>query len=151
MYIPGGRKKSLQGLSENLGEMNSQSRSIICLSEQNMNFDSSLNFYPYYEELLRAKQKTKTVRLGDQTSKYPIGKSLILTCGWEPSETVEVARVEVLDCYSKPIRSLTDSDLEGESPDCVKVQAVPFVLSAIYKRVVSEDDIVTVIRWTYVG
>jgi hypothetical protein len=115
-----------------------------------MKLDSSLNFYPYYEELLRRKQKTKTIRLGDQTSKYTIGKHLTLTSGWNSTDIVEVGSIEVLDCYSKPIRSLTDSDLQGESPDCLKAQAVPFVLSAIYRRVVSEDDLVTVIRWTYV-
>jgi len=110
----------------------------------------TLNFYPYYRDLLRQKRKTVTVRLGDQTSRYQKGELLTLTCGWSGNDAVELGKIKVLDIYSASIGSLKDEDLNGESPDCLTVEALPYVLSAIYRKVVSEQDIVTVIRWAYV-
>lgn len=111
---------------------------------------ASLNFYPYYEKLLRERRKTKTIRLGEQTSRYPKEKLLTLTCGWTPRKASVLGQIKVLDSFSAPIRSLKDADLEGESPDCLRVEAIPYVLSAIYGKVVTEDEMVTVIRWAYV-
>jgi hypothetical protein len=112
--------------------------------------NGSLNFYPYYESLLKQKLKTKTIRLGDQTSKYHKGSIIKLTCGWNPQEAVLLGDVRIVEVLSEPIGALKDEQLDGESPDCQTVAAVPFVLSAIYRKVVTESDIVTVIRWTYV-
>jgi hypothetical protein len=109
----------------------------------------SLNFYPYYERLLRERQKTKTVRLGDQTSKYPKGVRLRLTCGWDSANAITVGHVRIADAYSTSIASLTNSDLEGKSPDLLTVAALPYVLSAMYRKVVIETNLVTIVRWTY--
>jgi hypothetical protein len=109
----------------------------------------TLNLYPYYEKLLREKRKTRTIRLGDQTSKYRRGQLFTLTCGWTPEQSSKLGKIRVLDVCSTQIKSLRDADLEGESPDCLRVAAIPYVLSAIYRKVVLENDIVTVIRWSY--
>jgi len=109
----------------------------------------TLNFYPYYEKLLKERRKTTTVRLGDQTSRYQKGELLTLTCGWAVNESVGLAKIKILDIRSAPVSSLKNEDLKGESPDCLTVEALPYVLSAIYRRVVSEHDTVTVIRWAY--
>lgn len=109
----------------------------------------TLNFYPYYEKLLKQRRKSTTVRLGDQTPRYKKGELLTLSCGWAVNESVELAKIKILDIRSAPISSLKDEDLKGESPDCRTVEALPYVLSAIYRRVVSEQDLVTVIRWAY--
>lgn len=111
---------------------------------------NTMNLHPYYEKLLREKRKTKTIRLGNQISKYEKGQLFALTCGWTPEQSSEVGKIRILDAYSTQIKSLKDTDLEGESPDCARVDAVPHVLSAIYRKVVSENDIVTVVRWAYV-
>jgi hypothetical protein len=110
----------------------------------------NLNFYPYYEQLLREKRKTRTVRLGDQTSKYRKGTMADLTCGWNPTDSMMLGQIRITDVFCVPIKSLKDVDLEGESPDCLSVAAVPFVLSAIYRKIVTQSDLVTVIRWDYV-
>ncbi len=115
-----------------------------------MSLVDSLNFYPYYEHLLKERRKTKTVRLGDQVSKYHNGAIVKLTCGWNPTDAVVLAKIKIMDVFSAPIASLKDEDLLGESPDCLTVVAVPYVLSAIYRKVVNESDVVTVIRWAYV-
>jgi hypothetical protein len=109
----------------------------------------ALNFYPHYEDLLRQKAKTKTVRLGDQTSRYHRGARLRLTCGWNAENAVECGNVEVDEVRAAPIRSLRNDDLVGESPDCLTVAALPYVLSAIYRRIVTESDVVTIIGWSY--
>ena len=112
--------------------------------------NGNLHFYPYYEDLLKERRKTSTLRLGDQTMKYRKGDLVKLTYSWNPQEAVMLGHVRIVDVFSVPIRSLKNEDLEGESPDCKTTQAVPYVLSAIYRKVVTEDDIVTVIRWNYV-
>jgi len=116
----------------------------------NLGSADSLNFYPYYEHLLREKRKTRTVRLGDQTSKYRKGTVVGLTCGWTATHAVVLGNIRIVDVFCVPIRSLKDTDLEGESPDCLSVAAVPYVLSAIYRKIVTDSDHVTVIRWDYV-
>jgi len=115
-----------------------------------MDLTTSLNFYPYYEKLLKEKRKTKTIRLGDCAAIYPKERLLTLTCGWTPRKASVLGQIKVLDAFSKPIKLLRNEDLKGESPDCLTVEAIPYVLSAIYRKVVTENDIVTVIRWAYV-
>lgn len=112
--------------------------------------NDSLNFHPYYEELLKKRLKTKTIRLGDESRKYKKGQVFTLTCGWTENNTVVVGRAMILDVLVAPLSSLKDSDLDGESPDCLTVKAVPYVLSAIYRQVVSADDTITMLQWTYV-
>lgn len=94
--------------------------------------------------------KTKSIRFGDASKRYERGKILTLTCGWNEQEATELGKIKVLDVMVAPIRNLKDSDLVGESPDCLTVEAVPYVLSAIYRKVITKDDIVTLVRWDYI-
>jgi hypothetical protein len=49
----------------------------------------------------------------------------------------------------RQISELKAEDLVGESPDCVTREAVPLVLSAIYRTVVGENDKVTIVRFNH--
>jgi hypothetical protein len=111
---------------------------------------STLNLYPYYEKLVREKKKYATIRLGDQRSKYRIGQRVNLTLGWENNnEKRLIDRVEITSVHFKRIKNIVKSDLKGESPDCLNKCAIQYVLSAIYRKIVSEEDYVTIIKWKY--
>jgi hypothetical protein len=116
----------------------------------NQDLGDRLNFYPYYQELLKRRLKTKSIRLGDESRKYKKGKLFTLTCGWTEKEAVALGMARALKVTVAPIKSLKDSDLRGESPDCLNAAAVPYVLSAIYRKVVTDLDQVTVIQWEFV-
>ncbi len=109
-----------------------------------------LNFFPYYEDLLKRRLKTKTIRLGDESWKYKKGQVLNLTCGWNESQSLALGRVMITGVWVAPISSLKDSDLDGESPDCLTTKAVPYVLSAIYRQIVSPKDTITMLQWAFV-
>jgi len=109
-----------------------------------------LNLYPFYEKLLREKKKSVSIRLGDQRSKYHVGEEVDLTAGWNLDGNGSfIDRVVITNVDFKRIREIVKSDIEGESPDCSNKKQIPYVLSAIYRKVVSEQDYVTIIRWKY--
>lgn len=115
---------------------------------------TNLNFHPYYEQLLKKKEKHTTIRLGDRRSEYHIGDLVTITVGWDEknkSETKSICKAQIVDVVYKPVKDITTKDLEGESPDCSSKESVPYVLSAIYRRVITNNDFVTIIRWKYLS
>lgn len=115
-------------------------------------FMTGLNFYPYYEQLLRSKEKYTTIRLGDKRSDYAVGDIVTITVGWnekDGSNVTPICEAQIIDVLYKPVKDIAVDNLEGESPDCSLKDSIPYVLSAIYRRVVTENDFVTIIRWKY--
>lgn len=115
---------------------------------------TNLNFYPYYEQLLRKKEKYATIRVGNKLALYHVGDFITITVGWDEKDkknikSISRAKIIAVDC--KPIKDITKKDLEGESPDCSSKKSVPYVLSSIYRRVITNDDLVTIIRWKYLN
>lgn len=111
----------------------------------------TLNFFPYYEDLLINKKKFTTLRLGDKRNLYRNNDIVSITMGWcNDSNKKVIGKVCITDIYCKQIKELTKEDLEGESPDCIEPLAVKYVLSAIYKKVVTDHNIVTIIKWEYI-
>lgn len=111
---------------------------------------TKLNFYPFYEKLLREKKKQVSIRLGDQRSKYQVGEEVDLTVGWnEEGKEFMISRVLITNVNFKRIKEIINTDIDGESPDCSNKEQIPYILSAIYRKVVSEDDYVTIIKWKY--
>ena len=111
---------------------------------------TNLNLYPFYEKLLREKKKHVSIRLGDQRSKYHVGEEVDLTLGWgEDGDERFIGKVMITNVDFKRIKDIVKSDIEGESPDCSSKKPIPYVLSAIYRKIVSEQDYVTIIRWKY--
>jgi len=110
---------------------------------------ANLNFYPFYERLLRERKKCVTIRLGDQRSKYYVGEEVNLAVGWNEEASKLVDRVRITNVDFKRIEEIVESDIDGESPDCTSKKQIPYVLSAIYRKVVTEQDYVTIVRWKY--
>jgi hypothetical protein len=110
----------------------------------------TLNFYPYYEKLLRERNKWVTIRLGDQRKKYASGDEATITIGWNENEnSAKLEQIRILEVNYKKIGDITKDDILGESPECRQKEAIPFVLSAIYRKIVSDEDYVTILKWEY--
>jgi hypothetical protein len=107
----------------------------------------TLNFFPYYEPYLLQRQKTTTFRLirGD----YQPGERVRLTIGWNNQETKVLHSVIIESVYEKAICDLAAIDFEGESPDCKNPDSTALVLSAIYRRTVTVDCVIWVVKFKY--
>jgi hypothetical protein len=115
---------------------------------------TALNFHPYYEQLIKRKEKYTTIRLGDKRSEYRVGDIVTITVGWDEkseNDVTKLCKAQITSVLYKTIKNITENDLEGESPDCSSKESVPYVLSAIYRRVVTDNDFVTIIRWKYLS
>lgn len=107
-----------------------------------------LNFFPYYEDLLRERLKTTTFRVGSRPP-YMRGEQVMLTVGWREDEGVELHRAHVTDIYNRKVKDLKPLDFEGESPDCQEPAATRLVLSAIYRTIVHEDDEIWIVKFEH--
>ena len=94
----------------------------------------TLNFYPYYEQYLRAKEKTTTLRLTDRPDLKP-GETVMLTLGWEELNATPLHPIKIRSVYSKKLCDLTSDDLKGESPDCHNSETARLVLGCVYRTV----------------
>lgn len=115
---------------------------------------TNLNFHPYYEQLLRKKEKFTTIRLGDRRSEFHVGDIVTITIAWDDSNEkniMSINNVKIIDVVYKQIQNITDNDLIGESPDCISSKALPYVLSGIYRTLVKDNDFVTILRWKYLS
>ncbi|MFZ1049279.1 MAG: hypothetical protein WBP65_12720 [Candidatus Sulfotelmatobacter sp.] len=110
---------------------------------------NTLNFYPYYRSLLEDRTKTTTLRLPSK-QRFQLGEKVMLTVGWPDEkhfEALHPAKIEMV--YEKKLVELTEEDLAGESPDCLAVNAVPYVLGAIYRKILKSEDSVLVIKFKH--
>ena len=76
----------------------------------------------------------------------------MLTVGWpDEKHFEELHTASIESVQEKKLAELTESDLVGESPDCLAVNAVSYVLGAIYRKVLTIDDLVVVIKFRHLG
>ncbi len=112
----------------------------------------ALNFYsPLFVDQLRKGRKTATIRLGDKTGKYDTGQLVWVTVGHRhgPRQkifTAVIDRVEV-----KPIRELSQREIERDNPEFRRVEDTMQFLSQIYSRDVTMDDVVSVVHFSEVN
>lgn len=91
--------------------------------------------------------KTTTLRLGK--ADYLPGDIVNITVGWTETESRVLHKAEILNVYQKAVDELNSVDLEGESPDCLTPEAVPFVLGCIYRRPLSRADSISVVKFKH--
>jgi len=87
--------------------------------------------------------------LGDASQRFQIGQPVELTVGWDRENAKVVADGVIKHLIVKKLKEITNHDLEGESPDCTSRDSVRFVLSSIYRTVVTDNDYVSIIKWEY--
>jgi hypothetical protein len=108
-----------------------------------------LNFYsPVFVDQLKRGRKTATIRLGDKASKYKKGQVVLVTVGFQhsPREKIFEAVIDAVDV--KRVKELSPRDVEHDNPEFRRVEETVHFLEQIYGREVSEEDTVTVVRFS---
>ena len=108
-----------------------------------------LNFYsPVFVDQLKRGRKTATIRLGDKAAKYKKGEVVMITVGFQhsPREKIFEAVIDAVDV--KKVRELSPRDIEHDNPEFGRVEETIHFLEQIYGREVTEDDTVTVVRFS---
>jgi len=109
----------------------------------------ALNFYsPIVEAQLRSHRKTATIRLGDKSRKYNKGMivSVLVGARYGPRQHVFNAVIDKVDV--KRLRDLSPREIEHDNPEIRRPEDMATFLSQLYNREVSEEDTVTVIRFS---
>lgn len=109
----------------------------------------AINFYShFYDDQLKSRRKTATVRLGDKSHKYKKGQLVWITIGrkYGPRQKLFTAIVDSVEV--KPIDDLSPRDIERENPEFRRVDEVIHLLGQIYNRPVTLQDTVTVVHFS---
>ena len=109
----------------------------------------ALNFYsPIVADQLRSRRKTATIRLGDKSDKYKRGMVVQVLCGvrYSPREKVFEAVIDKVEV--KQLRDLSPREIEHDNPEIRRTEEMVHFLGQLYNREVTEDDTVTVIRFS---
>ncbi len=109
----------------------------------------ALNFYsPVVEAQLRSHRKTATIRLGDKSRKYQKGMIVSVLCGarFGPRQHVFDAVIDKVEV--KRLAELSPREIEHDNPEVRRPEEMSHFLSQLYNREVTEDDTVTVIRFS---
>jgi hypothetical protein len=110
-----------------------------------------LNFYsPIFVDQLRSGRKTATIRLGDKSRKYRRGQVVWITIGYrhQPREKIFAAVID--DVEVKKVEELSRGDIEHDNPEFRRREETVDFLEKIYTRPISDEDTVTVIRFSQI-
>ena len=110
-----------------------------------------LNFYsPVFVDQLRSGRKTATIRLGDKSRKYKRGQVVWITVGYrhQPREKIFAAVID--DVEVKKVSELSPRDIEHDNPEFRRREETVDFLAKIYTRPISDEDTVTVIRFSQI-
>ena len=111
----------------------------------------ALNFYsPIVAEQLRSGRKTATIRLGDKSAKYRKGMVVQVLAGARFSAREKVFDAVIDKVEVKQLRDLSPREIEHDNPEIRRVEEMAGFLGQLYNREVSEDDTVTVIRFSQI-
>ena len=109
----------------------------------------ALNFYsPMVADQLRSGRKTATIRLGDKSSKYKKGMIVQVLAGarYSPREKVFEAVIDKVEV--KTLADLSPREIEHDNPEIRRNEEMASFLGQLYNREVTDDDRVTVIRFS---
>jgi hypothetical protein len=109
----------------------------------------ALNFYsPMVADQLRSHRKTATIRLGDKSAKYRKGMvvSVLVGVRYSPREKVFDAVIDKVEV--KQLRDLSPREIEHDNPEIRRPEELANFLSQLYNREVSDEETVTLIRFS---
>ena len=109
----------------------------------------ALNFYsPIVEAQLRSHRKTATIRLGDKSRKYQKGMIVAVLVGarYGPRQHVFDAVIDRVDV--KRLADLSPREIEHDNPEIRRTEEMAHFLGQLYNRDVTEEDEITVIRFS---
>jgi hypothetical protein len=112
----------------------------------------ALNFYnPAVGDQLRSNRKTATIRLGDKASKYKKGMIVTVLCGARYGLRERVFDAVIDKVEVKRLGDVSPREIEHDNPELRRAEELARFLSQLYNREVTEDDIVTVIRFSQIS
>ena len=111
----------------------------------------ALNFYnPAVADQLRSSRKTATIRLGDKSPKYRKGMIVTVLCGARFGQREKVFDAVIDKVEVKQLRDLSPREIEHDNPELRRADELAHFLGQLYNREVTEEDIVTVIRFSQI-
>jgi hypothetical protein len=111
----------------------------------------ALNFYnPTVGDQLRSGRKTATIRLGDKAAKYRKGMIVTVLAGVRYGQRERIFDAVIDKVEVKQLRELSPREIEHDNPEIRRSDELARFLSQLYNRDVSEDDIVTLIRFSQI-
>ena len=111
----------------------------------------ALNFYnPAVADQLRSSRKTATIRLGDKSAKYRKGMIVTVLCGARFGQRERIFDAVIDKVEVKRLGDLSPREIEHDKPEIRRADELARFLGQLYNREVSEDDIVTVIRFSQI-
>jgi hypothetical protein len=111
----------------------------------------ALNFYsPLVADQLRTGRKSATIRLGDKSGKYKKGMIVQVLCGsrYSPRERIFDAVIDKVEV--KTLGELSPREIEHDNPEIRRTDEMATFLGQLYNREISNDDLVTVIRFSQI-
>jgi hypothetical protein len=109
----------------------------------------ALNFYsPMVADQLRTQRKTATIRLGDKSRKYKKGMIVAVLTGVRYGMREKVFDAVIDKVEVKTLGELSPREIEHDNPSIRRTEEMANFLSQLYNREVSEEDTVTVIRFS---
>jgi hypothetical protein len=110
-----------------------------------------LNFYSaLFVDQLKRGRKTATIRLGDKSRKYKRGMVVWVTVGYRHSPREKIFSAVIDDVEVKKVSELSPRDIEHDNPEFRRLEETVAFLEKIYSRPISEEDTVTVIRFSQI-
>ena len=110
-----------------------------------------LNFYSaVFVDQLKRGRKTATIRLGDKSRKYKRGQIVWVTVGFRHQPREKIFSAVIDDVEVKKVSELSPRDIEHDNPEFRRLEDTVQFLGQIYSRPISEEDTVTVIRFSQV-
>jgi len=110
-----------------------------------------LNFYSaVFIDQLKRGRKTATIRLGDKSNKYERGQVVWVTVGFRHSPREKIFTAVIDEVEVKRAKELSRRDIEHDNPEFRRLEETIKFLEQLYSRPVSEDDLVTVIRFSQI-
>ena len=111
----------------------------------------ALNFYsPMVADQLRSGRKTATIRLGDKSRKYRKGMIVQVLAGTRFSPRQKIFDAVIDKVEVKPLVELSPREIEHDNPEIRRADELAHWLGQLYNRPVSEDDTVTVIKFSQI-
>jgi hypothetical protein len=111
----------------------------------------ALNFYsPLVADQLRTQRKTATIRLGDKSAKYKKGMIVTVLVGVRYGQRQKIFDAVIDKVDVKPLGELSPREIEHDNPEIRRAEEFAQFLGQLYNREVSEEDTVTVIRFSQI-
>ena len=109
----------------------------------------ALNFYsPIVADQLKSGRKTATIRLGDKSRKYEKGMIVSVLCGTRFGTRDHVFDAVIDKVDVKPLGELSPREIEHDNPEIKRTDDMAHFLGTLYNREVTDEDLVTVIRFS---